>query len=183
MGALVETLRSGSFLTRERMRIWAFGMLAAAALGLLYLVATSDGLNDYHGRPLGTDFSNVYAAGSYVLDGDAAAPFDWPSQYAREQAIFGAKHAVLRLALSAVLPVRRGALALMPYALSLAVWQGATLALYLGTIRTILRDRRGRRRQPAQCLTRDRSGCCSRSRFRRCSSTSATATTASSPRR
>ena len=56
----------------------------------LYLVATSDGLIDHQGRPLGTDFSNVYAAGTYVLEGQPAAPFDPPLQHAREQAIFGA---------------------------------------------------------------------------------------------
>ena len=45
---------------------------------------------DRQGRPLGTDFSNVYAAGTYVLDGNPDAPFDPPQQYAREQSIFGA---------------------------------------------------------------------------------------------
>ncbi len=150
-GRLVETLRSGSCLTRERMRIWAFGMLAASALGFIYLVATSDGLNDYQGRPLGTDFSNVYAAGSYVLDGEAAAPFDWPSQYAREQAIFGDKHAVLRLALSAVLPVRRGAAradALRAVAGGLAGRDACALSRHDPHHPA---DRRGRCRQPAQC--------------------------------
>ena len=87
----------------------ALGARAARRLRdrLGFLVVTSDGLNDYQGRPLGTDFSNIYAAGTYVLDGKAAAPFDWPAQHAREQAIFGDEDAVLRLALSAVFPVRR----------------------------------------------------------------------------
>ena len=51
-----------------------------------------------------------------------------PQQFAREQAIFGAGDAVLRLALSAVLPrPRRRCWRLMPYWLALLVWQGATL--------------------------------------------------------
>ena len=54
------------------------------------VVATSDGLNDVKGRPLGTDFANVYAAGTFVLEGRPAAPFDSPSQHAREKEIFGA---------------------------------------------------------------------------------------------
>jgi hypothetical protein len=89
MAALTENLRSGSWLTRERMRLVALAVLAASAIGLVLLLATSDGLNDRLGRPLGTDFSNVYAAGSYVLGGEPTAPFDPPRQFAREQAIFG----------------------------------------------------------------------------------------------
>ena len=79
MGAFLETMRSGRWLTRERMRLWALAVLAASRVGFVFLVATSDGLNDYQGRPLGTDFSNVYAAGTYVLDGQPRPPFDWPA--------------------------------------------------------------------------------------------------------
>ena len=45
---------------------------------------------DYQGRPIGTDFSNVYAAGTYVLEGRPEAPFDAATQHAREKQIFGA---------------------------------------------------------------------------------------------
>ena len=60
------------------------GVLAASAGGVLYLVATSDGLIDYQGRPLGTDFSNVYTAGRMTLEGRAADAFDPRLEYARE---------------------------------------------------------------------------------------------------
>ena len=109
MAGWSETLRSGAWLTRERVRLVALALLVASVIGAGFLIATSDGLNDRFGRPLGTDFSNVYAAGTYVLDGNAAAPFDPRLQYAREQAIFGAKTRILRLALSAVLPRARRA--------------------------------------------------------------------------
>ena len=56
---------------------------------MLILFATSQGTLDWKGRPLGTDFSNVYAAGTYVLEGQPAAPFEPAKQFAREQAIFG----------------------------------------------------------------------------------------------
>jgi alpha-1,2-mannosyltransferase len=139
MTAFLETLRSGAWLTRDRVRLVALAVLAASVIGTGYLLATSNGLNDRLGRPLGTDFANVYAAGSYVLDGQAAAPFDPAKQFAREQAIFGPAtqfygwhYPPFFLGLAALL-------ALMPYALSLTVWQGATLALYLCTIRMIVR--------------------------------------------
>ena len=59
-----KTLLSGAWLTRERMRFIALAVMIASLAGLGFLVATSNGLNDYRGRPLGTDFSNVYAAGT-----------------------------------------------------------------------------------------------------------------------
>ena len=138
MAGLIATLRSGAWVTRERTRLVAGLLLAAALIGIVFLVATSDGRNDRFGRPLGTDFSNVYAAGTYVLDNEPAAPFDPPRQYAREQAIFGKDtpfygwhYPPFFLGLAALL-------ALMPYALALAVWQGVTLILYLLSIRAIL---------------------------------------------
>jgi len=138
MGALIDTIRSGRFLTRERIRLWALATLVASAAGLLFVIATSDGLNDYQNRPLGTDFSNVYAAGTYVLDGHAAAAFDWPAQHARERAIFGERTPFYGWHYPPFFLFVAGLLALMPYALSLALWQGVTLVLYLLSIRTIL---------------------------------------------
>jgi alpha-1,2-mannosyltransferase len=137
MAALAEHLRSGNWLTRERVRLVAIALLAASLLGLAFLLVTSDGLNDRSGRPLGTDFSNVYAAGSYVLEGQPAAPFEPARQFAREQAIFGAAtqfygwhYPPFFLAVAALL-------ALLPYALALFLWQGATLAFYVSAMRAI----------------------------------------------
>jgi alpha-1,2-mannosyltransferase len=89
MAGFIDPLRSGVWLSRERVHMVALTLPVFVALAVVFVVATSDGLNDRFGRPLGTDCSNVYAAGSYVLDGEPAAPFDPPRQYAREQAIFG----------------------------------------------------------------------------------------------
>ena len=100
----------------------------------------SDGINDYRGRPLGTDFSNVYAAGTHVLDGKPAAAFDWPAQHARERQIFGDKTPFFGWHYPPYFLFIAGLLALMPYALALAAWQTATLALYLGAVWLILRS-------------------------------------------
>jgi hypothetical protein len=138
MAGFIDLLRNGAWLTRERLRLVAFTMLAASVIGAGFLIATSDGLNDRFGRPLGTDFSNVYAAGTYVLGGQPAVPFDPPRQYAREQAIFGPAtpfygwhYPPFFLGLAALL-------ATMPYWLALLVWQGTTLVLYVLSIRTVL---------------------------------------------
>jgi alpha-1,2-mannosyltransferase len=138
MAGFIDILRTGAWLTRERMRLVALALLAAFVLGAGFLIATSNGLNDRFGRPLGTDFSNVYAAGSYVLEGEAAAPFDPAKQFAREQAIFGQATQFYGWHYPPFFLGLAGLLALMPYGLSLAVWQGATLALYLWSMRAIM---------------------------------------------
>jgi Glycosyltransferase family 87 len=138
MATLSEALRTGCWLTRERVRLVALALLLASVLGAAFLVATSDGLNDRFGRPLGTDFSNVFAAGSYVLEGKAAAPFDPHKQYVREQAIFGQATQFYGWHYPPFFLGLAGLLALMPYTLALALWQGATLALYLWAMRGVL---------------------------------------------
>jgi alpha-1,2-mannosyltransferase len=138
MGAMLDAVRSGDWLTRERMRLVAFGLLIAFAAGLAWLAGTANGLNDAMGRPLGTDFSNVYAAGTLVLDGQPQAPFDPALQYAREQAIFGAATPFYGWHYPPFFLVIAAALALMPYKLALLAWQASTLALYLLAPRAIL---------------------------------------------
>ena len=141
MAGFIELLRGGAWLTRERVRLVAFALLAAFVIGAGFLIATSNGRDDRFGRPLGTDFSNVYAAGTYVLDGQPAAPFDPARQYAREQAIFGQAtpfygwhYPPFFLGLAALL-------ATMPYWLAVLVWQGTTLGLYLGSVKAVLGSR------------------------------------------
>jgi 4-amino-4-deoxy-L-arabinose transferase-like glycosyltransferase len=172
------------------MRLVAFGLLIAFAAALAWLAGTASDLNDAWGRPLGTDFSNVYAAGTLVLDGQPQAPFDPALQYAREQAIFGAQTPFYGWHYPPFFLVVAAALALMPYKLALLAWQASTLALYLLALRAIVGNSGSGTRLP---LPEDsgrsgrrspiRSGSSSRSPFPQCSSISATATTASSPLR
>ncbi len=133
-----EILRSGDWLTRERIRLVAFALLIASTAGFLFLVATSHGGVDLAGRPLGTDFSNVYAAGTYVLGGNANAAFDPVQQFARERAIFGDATQFYGWHYPPYFLFVAAALAWMPYGLALAVWQAATLGLYLLVMRAII---------------------------------------------
>jgi hypothetical protein len=138
MAGFMDLLRSGSWLTRERARLVALALIAAFAVGAGFLIGTSNGLNDRFGRPLGTDFSNVYAAGTYVLDGEPAAPFDPPKQFAREQAIFGKATQFYGWHYPPYFLGLAAGLAAMPYWLALLVWQGATFILYLLAMRAIV---------------------------------------------
>src|SRR5208282_4425760 len=133
-----DMLRSGAWLTRERIRLVAVALLLASVAGFLYLAVTANGLIDLQGQPLGTDFSNVYAAGTYALDGDPEAPFDNVRQHAREQTIFGEATPFYGWHYPPFFLFVAAALAWMPYGVALAVWQAVTLGLYLLTIRAIL---------------------------------------------
>ena len=142
MRRIVEGLRSGSWVTRERMRLAAIAVLIASTAGLVFLIATSDGRSDLLGRPLGTDFSNVYAAGTMVLEGKAAAAFDPAPHHAREQEIFGAGTPFYGWHYPPFFLFVAAALATMPYGLALAIWQATTFALYLVAMRAIFEPRR-----------------------------------------
>jgi alpha-1,2-mannosyltransferase len=137
---MIEALRSGAFVTTERMRFVSLALLASYVLAFAWLALTAHGVNDAQGRPLGTDFSNVYAAGTYVLEGRPQAPFDPALQYAREQALFGAGTPFYGWHYPPFFLLIAAALALMPYVPALLLWQAATLALYLAVIRMTLRD-------------------------------------------
>jgi alpha-1,2-mannosyltransferase len=133
-----DTLRSGTWLTRERIRLVAMAILLVSTLGLFYLLVTANGLVDIQGRPLGTDFSSFYAAGTYVLDGNPEAPFDLARQHAREQMIFGASTPFYGWLYPPFFLFVAAALAFLPYSAALISWQAITLCLYLLAVRGIL---------------------------------------------
>jgi hypothetical protein len=138
MGAMLEILRCGTLITRERMRLIGFASLTAFILAFVILAATSKGPNDAFGRPLGTDFSNVYAAGTYVREGRPQAPFDPALQFAREQEIFGSSTPFYGWHYPPFFLFVAALLAFMPYVPALIAWQAASIGLYLLAIRVIL---------------------------------------------
>jgi alpha-1,2-mannosyltransferase len=138
MARFFDLLRTGSWLSGERLRLWLAAALTCSLAGLAYVIATAHGLNDFQGRPLGTDFSGFYAAGTYVLEGRPQAPFNGAAQHAREQAIFGADTAFYAFIYPPFFLFIVAALAALPYLLALLVWQGATLALYLWMVKAVV---------------------------------------------
>jgi alpha-1,2-mannosyltransferase len=138
MAGFIDLLRTGSFLTRERVRVVAWAVLAASLVGIVFLLAGSIGPNDSYGRPLGTDFASFYAAGTLIGDGLAAQAFDQAAHFAREQAIFGPATQYYAFQYPPVFLLVAAALAQLPYLPALALWQTATLVLYLLAMRAIL---------------------------------------------
>ena len=134
-----EALRSGAWLTTSRRRAYAWIILALSMAALVALIVTANGIVARDGKPLGTDFSSFYAAGTLAHQGKAAAAYDWPTQHAEEKRIFGDENTPFFgwhyppffLAVAALL-------ATMPYLLALFVWQATTFALYLRLAAAIL---------------------------------------------
>jgi hypothetical protein len=138
MRGFLDTLRSGDWLTRERTRLVAFAVLFASVIGLTALIVKSDGYLDFRGHPIGTDFANVYAAGTYVIEGRSDAPFDPALHHARQREIFGANTPFYGWHYPPFFLFLAAALALLPYGAALAVWLAATFGLYLISIRAVL---------------------------------------------
>jgi alpha-1,2-mannosyltransferase len=133
-----QALRSGRWLTADRARAYSVILLAFYAIAVIGWIALSDGLIDRNGKPIGTDFASFYAAGSLALEGHAAGIYDMAAHYAREQQIFGAATPYYGWLYPPIFLLVAVPLALLPYAVALIVWQGASLALYLAVIAAIL---------------------------------------------
>ncbi|MDE2133509.1 MAG: DUF2029 domain-containing protein [Alphaproteobacteria bacterium] len=135
----LSLLRDGEFATRERARLWAGGFLIAFAAAILFMAVTAQGLSDFKHRPLGTDFSDVYAAGTLVLDGAPSAAYDPARHYEQERAIFGLDTPYYGWHYPPFFLLVAGVLAFLPYLSALILWQAAGLALYAAALGALLR--------------------------------------------
>jgi hypothetical protein len=134
-----QGLRSGGWLTAARMRGYSLILLGLSVLVFAGWIAVSDGLIDRNGQPIGTDFSNVYAAGALTWQGRSAEAYAPALQHAAEKAVFDGRevpfygwHYPPFFFAIAVL------VAAVPYAWGLAIWLVASFAAYLTAIRAIL---------------------------------------------
>jgi alpha-1,2-mannosyltransferase len=134
-----QGLRSGEWLTISRARGYSLIVLGIAGIILTIWIVLSDGLIDRNGKPLGTDFSNVYAAGTLTRQGRPADAYQPALQHSAEKAVFGGRdvpffgwhYPPFFFAIAFVV-------AAFPYAWGLAIWLAASLAAYLAVIGAIL---------------------------------------------
>jgi alpha-1,2-mannosyltransferase len=134
-----QVLRSGEWLTAARARSYCLILLGLSVIAILAWIALSDGLIDRNGKPVGTDFSNVYAAGRLTWQGHPADVYDPPLQHAAEKEIFAGREVPFYgwhyppffLGIAFLV-------ASIPYASGLAIWLAASFAAYLAAMWTIL---------------------------------------------
>jgi len=137
-----DQLKSATWLTAER--LWRYPaillFLLSAAAGMLAVTAKGD--LDAFGRPLGTDFSEIWIAGTEVDQGHPGQPYDNAAHFAAQEAHFGALDAYYVWPYPPYFLVPAALLGLLPYLPALVVWQSATLALYLVCVLAGLRGTR-----------------------------------------
>src|SRR3954470_7915364 len=134
-----EGLRSGTWLTSVRARDYSLLLLGIGIIVLAGWIVVSDGLIDRNGKPLGTDFSNVYAAGTLTWQGRPEAAYEPALQHGAEKAAFGGRdvpffgwhYPPFFFAIAF-------AVAAFPYAWGLSIWGASSLAAYLAVMRAIL---------------------------------------------
>ena len=133
-----QGLRSGDWLTDARMRGYSLILLAICTLALVGWIAASDGLIDRNSKPIGTDFSNVYAAGTLIWQGRPAEAYEPARQHAAEKAVFGGREVPFYGWLyPPFFFVVAFLVASLPYAWGLAIWLAASFAAYLAAMRAI----------------------------------------------
>ena len=134
-----QELRSGEWLTAARARVYSLIVLGLSIVAFAGWIALSDRLVDRNGQPIGTDFSNVYAAGRLIWQGRAAEAYEPALQHAAEQAVFDGREVPFY---GWHYPPFFFAIAFLvgafPYAWGLAIWLAASLAGYLAAMRAIL---------------------------------------------
>lgn len=131
-------LKSGEFLRRETAMLAARLLAALSLIGVLMMILTSNGVTDWKGRPLGTDFIVFYAGGDVARDEGANAVYD-------NAAIFAAHQRALDdpspdwgpFLYPPVFIFAATALAPLPYAAAWLCFMGLTGALFAGATRAL----------------------------------------------
>lgn len=114
------------------------GYLAAIAA----MWATSHGGVDAGGRPLGSDFSSFWSAGRLALMGVPEAAYDYARHAAMQRSIFGDDTPFYPWPYPPMFFAVASVLATLPYLAALAVWQAATLPIYVGAAAAIVSSHR-----------------------------------------
>ena len=128
MNIFIDRWRDGSWLDPGLMHFAPWASIAITAATLAATFVTASGTVDAWGRPLGTDFSQMWTAGRMALDGHAAGVYDWGQHHAVQQLthgrtdipFYGFHYPPLFLLVAAPL-------AALPYVPALIIWQALTL--------------------------------------------------------
>ncbi len=139
MADIFHHIRTADWLTAERARNYSAILLAVCVIALTAWIAMSDRMVDPNGKPIGTDFSNPYAAGTLAWAGHAADAYDPARQHAAEKSVFdgrdvpfyGWHYPPFFFAVAIVV-------AAVPYAWGLFIWLATSLAAYLAVLRAIV---------------------------------------------
>jgi hypothetical protein len=121
-----------------------FALAISSAIILVAALVQGQWLTDALGRPIANDFVNVWAAGRFVLEGQAATAYDWAAHKAMEVRAIGHDFAnYYGWHYPPTFLFVAAALAALPYMPAALLWLAVTLAAYVVTLRAILGTRLG----------------------------------------
>jgi arabinofuranan 3-O-arabinosyltransferase len=128
----------------ESFRVACFALMVGNAAFVVGALLGNNWITDADGQPIHIDFTNVYAAGRLVRDGEPASAYDWTIHHLAENALIGHDSAqYFGWHYPPSFLIIAGLLAFLPYAASFVVWIAGTLLLYLWTVRVIVGDHIG----------------------------------------
>jgi arabinofuranan 3-O-arabinosyltransferase len=129
---------------RHRLELAAFALALGYGLFLLGCVFEGYWLIDGARAPIANDFVNVWAAGRLVLDGHAAAAYDWTLHREVEVAAVGHEfEGYYGWHYPPTFLFVAAALATLPYLAAALIWLAATLPAYVAAVRAITGERIG----------------------------------------
>jgi alpha-1,2-mannosyltransferase len=137
---LAPALKSGEWLNRRRIAVYAAILLGLEVLAFLFVVAGTHGWIVPLDKPNTTDFVSFYAAGSLANAGNAQAAYDPVRHLAAEVAATepGIRHVIF--VYPPVFIMLCALLARLPYLAAFTVFEGLTLIPCLWVLRRIARE-------------------------------------------
>lgn len=139
-------LRGNDRMERAARLIAVIGLSLTLAYAVVLVAAIFSGnwLIDSQGRPIASDFVNVWAAGRLTADGHPALAYDWTVHKSMEvRAVGHAFDNYYGWHYPPTFLLVAAALAMIPILPATLVWLAVTLPAYMFTIRGILGDRAG----------------------------------------
>jgi hypothetical protein len=136
---LLDTLRSADWLTRDRVVAWSSILLIEELLIVGFLALWQHGVFVAVHNPPSSDFVSFYAAGKLVLAGTPALAYDQVAHHLAEQQVSFAGAGYQYFFYPPVFLLLCAALAALPYFVSYALFQAATLVPFILVMRAVLR--------------------------------------------
>jgi len=126
MASVHALLSSGDFLHEVRVKAWLTIAASATIAMVIFGLATSHGLVDLTGRPLGTDFISFWTASRVAIAGPIDDAWDMVRHGTEQAGIFGPADSFAAFFYPPVYLFLVWPLGLLPYLTALVLWLGTT---------------------------------------------------------
>ncbi len=135
--AMADQARRGDWAYGVAIRLFPPLFVAIYVAFFVKRFYTSSGLLSAVGDPVASDFTMFWIASGLILDGAAAAVFDWSGMMAAEHALVPGMSGALGWSYPPIFMLYVAPLALVPFLLSYALWIAASFAAMAAVIRKI----------------------------------------------